>query len=403
MTPFLKYYEHIWFRHGWPTQNGQDLKDWTRLSVIDHAVMAFPKHDPILGAYLDYISQLWVNNQKNRQLHNIYENSLVDPNTGLKKTGTSRGLEQLTITGCQILSAFLDSMAHNSPVTKKVLFVNSGYLIRSNGYMSWGLIGEPKFNNKNVRDSDHDLFRIIPNGIPDEGTMDEYLNLKSQIDSLNTADINIKIINEEEIDTTTIINEFEHEKKTDNPNTLININNTHSYYSNLYNDLALNINNFGYANITDGFLSKNIKVHNLVSLGERCLVQFEKNKFFNSDVDSKYTRKGHSHFFDWTGIEDWNRIIPAIGNKLENIFNKELLRAAIDFRKYENFVFFLPKIHKPLALIFFYLPIKNKSIFFLSEIKEEDSVLLGLPIKTKEKQIYIQTIKNIKPYNLNNF
>ncbi|KCZ74058.1 hypothetical protein H311_04980, partial [Anncaliia algerae PRA109] len=71
-------------------------------------------------------------------------------------------------------------------------------------------------------------------------------------------------------------------------------------------------------------------------------------------------------------------------------FNKFLSLSqfgAFNFDIYEYVIFYLNKITKPMALIYSFLKIKKKSLFFLKETKKEDTIVLGLPFRTNEKII----------------
>jgi len=63
----------------------------------------------------------------------------------------------------------------------------------------------------------------------------------------------------------------------------------------------------------------------IASIGGCCLVKREINHYFNPKANVLETKRGHSHFFDWTGIFDYNQTAAIIRNKLSGIFDREKL------------------------------------------------------------------------------
>ncbi len=70
-------------------------------------------------------------------------------------------------------------------------------------------------------------------------------------------------------------------------------------------------------------------IEDVVSIGDSCGVKPQINRYFNPTGKTNETKSGHGHFFDWTGILNYNKLCVAFQTKLSDIFNIEDLRTEL--------------------------------------------------------------------------
>jgi hypothetical protein len=64
-------------------------------------------------------------------------------------------------------------------------------------------------------------------------------------------------------------------------------------------------------------------VEKIISLGNWCSTKANINLYLNPDIDWKNTVEGNAHIFDWMCIGDYEYLIKALNNNLQDIFCKE--------------------------------------------------------------------------------
>ena len=71
--------------------------------------------------------------------------------------------------------------------------------------------------------------------------------------------------------------------------------------------------------------NSHVSIEEIVGIGGCCLVKREINHYFNRGANVLETKSRHAHFFDWTGIFDYNQLASILRDKLDGIFDRDKL------------------------------------------------------------------------------